>query len=188
MVRSDDQAARQKWELRLGLSEHNLSQLVFGSDVGRRSMLGETTEEQVWQYIAQELNLNDETMQDLITDFWSCEQVNAELVQFAQLLRPRYKIAILSNASSGARQAMRSKFQLDAVFDPMIISAEEGVKKPDARIFHLAAERIGIAPREAIFIDDVSENVKAAQAIGMLGVQFQNTAQAIAEVKEYLGN
>ncbi len=186
LVHTDDQAPRRKWELQLGLAEGELSHLVFGSDVMWRAMIGQATDAQVWQDVARKLNLNDEIMNDLIADFWSCEQIDAELVQFAQSLRPRYKTAILSNAGSGAREAMTQKFQLDAVFDPMIISAEEGLAKPDARIFHLATQRIGIAPDEAIFIDDRLENVQAARSVGMRGVQFQDTTQAIAEARQYL--
>jgi epoxide hydrolase-like predicted phosphatase len=186
LVRAGDQTPRRKWELRLGLPEGKLAQLVFGNELMRRAMLGQVTDAEIWQQVARELNLNDETMRDLIADFWSCEQADSELVQFARSLSPRYQTAILSNATFSAREAMTSNFKLDAVFAPMIFSAEEKLVKPDARIFHLACDRIGIAPGEALFIDDVLENIQAARAIGMYGIQYKNTAQAISEVKNYL--
>jgi FMN phosphatase YigB (HAD superfamily) len=37
-----------------------------------------------------------------------------------------------------------------------------------------------------VFVDDMLENVAAAQALGMRGVRFINTAQAVAEIKRYL--
>lgn len=188
LIHTGDRAPRHKWETQLGLPEGKLSQLAFGTQVARRAMVGQATEKDVWQEVARTLNLNEETMRELIADFWSCEGLDGELVRFAQSLRPRYKTAILSNAFSSARQAVSENFQLDAAVDQMIISAEVGLAKPDARIFHLACERIGIAPTEAIFIDDVLENIESARAIGMHGVQFQDTAQAIAEVRQYLGD
>jgi FMN phosphatase YigB (HAD superfamily) len=60
-------------------------------------------------------------------------------------------------------------------------------RKPDARIYQLALERLRAKPEEAVFVDDMPENVEAARALGMCGVQFQNTAQTIADVKRCLG-
>ena len=187
LIRTGDYAARRKWEIQFGLPKGKLSHLVFGSPVAARAMLGEITEADVWQHVAGTLKVSDEQMSQLVADFWSCEGLNAELVQFARTLRPHYQTTILSNAFSTARQAVIDNFQLDATFDPMIISAEVGLAKPDARIFHLAAQRMGVLPDEAIFIDDVLENIESARAVGMRGVQFKDTTQAIMEVRKYLG-
>jgi HAD superfamily hydrolase (TIGR01509 family) len=67
----------------------------------------------------------------------------------------------------------------------MIISAEEGVAKPDPRIYHIAVERLGVRAEAAVFVDDLPENVQGAQAVGMRGVQFKNNAQTIAEIKRH---
>lgn len=187
LIQTKDRTPRRKWEMRLGLQEGELSTVVFGSDVAARAMIGQTSENEVWQDVARRMRLSDEQLDNLITDFWSCDDKDHDLVRFAQSLGPRFKTAILSNAFTGARQAVSENFQFDAIFDPMIISAEVGLAKPDARIFHLTAERVGVAPHEAIFIDDMLGNVEAARAIGMCGVHFVNTAQAIAEVKQHLG-
>jgi putative hydrolase of the HAD superfamily len=72
------------------------------------------------------------------------------------------------------------------MFDDMLFSAEVGLAKPDRRIYELALDRLQARPAEAIFIDDVQENVEAAQAIGMAGIRFQSTAQTLAEIERYL--
>ena len=95
-------------------------------------------------------------------------------------------MAALSNAWSGTRAAMTTHYGLDRLVDLMIFSDEEGMAKPDARIYHLAAGRLGVQPGEAIFVDDVPRNVEAARAVGMLAVHFRDTAQAIAEIEAYL--
>ena len=77
-------------------------------------------------------------------------------------------------------------YGLDRLVDLMIFSDEEAMAKPDARIYHLAAARLGVQPDEAIFVDDVPRNVEAARAVGMLAVHFRDTAQAIAEIEQYL--
>ena len=48
----------------------------------------------------------------------------------------------------------------------MIVSAEEQVTKPDRRIYEIALERTGLAPRDLLFIDDSPANIAAADALG----------------------
>ena len=91
-------------------------------------------------------------------------------------------MAALSNAWSGTREAMTRHYGMDRLVDVMLFSDEEGIAKPDPRIYRLAAERLGVPPSEALFVDDVLRNVEAAQAVGMLAVHFRDTAQAIAEI------
>jgi epoxide hydrolase-like predicted phosphatase len=74
----------------------------------------------------------------------------------------------------------------ESMFEDMIFSAEGGLAKPDRRIYELALDRLHVLPAEAVFVDDVHENVEAAQAIGMAGVRFVSTEQTIADIEQYL--
>lgn len=186
LVRTEVQSGRQKWEARLGLPEGRLAQTIYWSEASYRACLGQVPEESVWQHVAATFGLDAEQLGELKRDFWADERLDVELVEFLCQLRPRYKTAILSNAWSGARAAFIQVFGLDRVVDEMIISAEEGVGKPDPRIYHLAAEQLGVQPEEAVFVDDLAENVEGARAVGMKGVQFKSTTQVIAAVRQYL--
>ncbi len=68
--------------------------------------------------------------------------------------------------------------RLGEVFGTLVVSGEEGMMKPDARIFHLLCERAGIAPEGCVFIDDGLHNVEGARAVGMDGNHF-TTPQAL---------
>lgn len=186
LVRTIDPGGRRKWEARLNLPEGELSRLVFGSEVAARATVGQVPEVEVWRHVADTLDLDTKQLRELQRDFWAGDQLDTELLGFLRNLRPRYRTALLSNAWSGARRAFVQQFGLDEVMDEMVISAEEGVAKPDPRIYHIAAERLEIRPEEAVFVDDVAENVRGAWAVGMWGVQFKSTPQVIAEVCEYL--
>jgi putative hydrolase of the HAD superfamily len=70
----------------------------------------------------------------------------------------------------------------------MVLSREVGLAKPDVRIFELTLERLGIQPSEAIYVDDVGENVQVAQSLGLLGIVFTTTDQVIAEVQTHLSS
>lgn len=61
-------------------------------------------------------------------------------------------------------------------FEDVIVSGEERLVKPDARIFHLARERFGLGDGAALFIDDQPANVAAAEAAGWLGHHFTGIA------------
>lgn len=72
-------------------------------------------------------------------------------------------------------------------FDIFVESAVTGIQKPDPRIFHLACEELGIAPSDAIFLDDIGRNLKAARALGMTTIKVDAPDTALAELQTLLG-
>jgi putative hydrolase of the HAD superfamily len=76
---------------------------------------------------------------------------------------------------------------LTDVFDVVVESAVEGVRKPDPRIYELACERLGVRPDESVFLDDLGVNLKAARALGMTTIKVAAPTDALAELSEVLG-
>jgi epoxide hydrolase-like predicted phosphatase len=185
LMRTEDLFGRQKWETTFSLPPWGLARIVFESEVSVRAMRGEVPETEAWRHVAEAFGLNAAQLEEMQRDFWSGDHLDARLVAFLRDLRPRYKTAILSNAWGNARRLFE-ELGLDQVVDAMIISAEEGVLKPDARIYQIALERLGVRPAEAVFVDDFVENVAAARALGMAAVHFRDADQAMAEVEQYL--
>ena len=186
LVRTEDPSGQQKWEKKLGLPKGELAKVVFESEVADRSMIGQATEADVWRSVATVFCLSTEQLSELQHDFWSGWQLDADLVDFLRNLRPGYKTAILSNAWPGTREVFTERLKLDQAVDEMIISAEEGVAKPDPRIYQIAMSRLEVQAEESVFVDDLAENVHGARAFGMQGIQFKSTQQAIADVQRYL--
>jgi putative hydrolase of the HAD superfamily len=81
---------------------------------------------------------------------------------------------------------MEDIFHLDRYVEDIIISAEEGIIKPDPRIYQIALERLGADPETTLFIDDYPPNVEAAREMGMKAVHFVENKQAIQRIKSYL--
>ena len=73
------------------------------------------------------------------------------------------------------------------LFDAVVISAEVGMRKPEERIFRHAAELLGLAPEECVFVDDIEANVLAAQALGMTGVWHTDPAETVIRLGELVG-
>src|SRR5438094_2643773 len=93
-------------------------------------------------------------------------------------------VAVITNnwiTEDGGTDALRDHF------DVFIESAVVGVRKPDPVIFHLACDRAGIAPAEAIFLDDIGANLKTARALGMTTIKVADPAAALAELEGLLG-
>jgi putative hydrolase of the HAD superfamily len=87
-------------------------------------------------------------------------------------LRPTYKLAILSNADISLRERLEGEIGIHHLFDDIVCSAEVRMAKPEPAIFVLAAERLGLDPRECVFVDDLDTNVAAARQVGMQAVLF----------------
>jgi epoxide hydrolase-like predicted phosphatase len=180
--------AHSAWEDRLGIDRGGFARGLFRPDLSAQATVGALSAARVWEEMAARLSLSAGDMQALRRDFFAGERVNEEFIAFLQGLRPAYRTAALSNAWSGTLAAMRTHYGLDRLVDLMIFSDEEGMAKPDARLYHLAAARLGVPPDEVIFVDDVPRNIEAARAVGMLAVHFRNTAQAVAEIERYLND
>ena len=83
----------------------------------------------------------------------------------------------LSNFSMETFPHARARFDFLGEFEGLVISGEEGVAKPDRRIYDLILARYGLDPAACLFIDDVPANVEAARAVGIDAVQFTGSDQ-----------
>lgn len=84
-----------------------------------------------------------------------------------QELGSKYHIGIIANQALGTKERL-DKWGLLQYIDMVIASAEEGISKPDLRIFQLALEQAGCNPNEAIMIGDrIDNDIIPAKKIGM---------------------
>ncbi len=185
IMRTRDYAGRRKWEERLGLGKWGADKLVFASSDSTNAQLGAITEEELWAIIGREQGLDAAALAEFRADFWSGDFVDGEVVGLIDRLRPRYKLGLLSNAWSSLR-ALLAQPEFGGLlgrFDVVLISAEEGLMKPDARIYRRAVERLGVAPGEAVFVDDIRANVEGARAAGLEGIHFKSAAETEAALR-----
>jgi epoxide hydrolase-like predicted phosphatase len=104
--------------------------------------------------------------------------------------------AVLRARSEGIRTGLISnswgrgrydREQLPILFDGVVISGDVGMHKPDAEIFLLGAERIGLAPEECVFVDDLRENCAGAEAVGMTAILHRGADTTLPELEHHLG-
>jgi putative hydrolase of the HAD superfamily len=81
------------------------------------------------------------------------------------------RTAIVTNNIREYGDAWRARLAIDELFDLVVDSCEEGVRKPDPAIYLTALARLGVAdPARAVFLDDFAGNIAAAEALGMRGI------------------
>ena len=80
------------------------------------------------------------------------------------------RTGLITNNAREFRDGWRRLVPADELFEVIVDSSEEGVRKPDPRIFDLTLERLGgVAPERALFLDDAQSNVDAAERLGIRG-------------------
>ncbi len=175
-----------KWETRLGLPDGALGERM--RDVWLAGSIGTISEAQVYQALTDRLGLGEGQLAEYVADLWReyLGTANSELIEYARGLRPRYRTGILSNSFVGAREREQAAYGFEDLVDEIVYSHEAGMGKPDPRIYALICARLGVRPRETVFLDDAPACVDGARAAGLHAVLYRDNRQAMEEVGELL--
>ena len=104
--------------------------------------------------------------------------INEPMLKWAKsLAESGLRIGILSNMGEDTLAYMRQEFSWLGDFDHRTLSCELGIAKPDPAIYTYTCEKLGVAPAEALFLDDKAENIRAAEEVGLNGIQFRDIDQ-----------
>lgn len=115
-------------------------------------------------------------------------QLHADMPGVVDDLRRRgLKTAIVSNMFEAWQPAVDRVFTYQDRFDTLLWSWEVGLRKPNAAIFELALARLGIAPDEAIYLDDFPAMAEGARQAGIEAIDVADHDEAIARLLEVLG-
>jgi len=114
---------------------------------------------------------------------------NDRLIDYMRQLRERgYKMAICTNNVREWEPLWRAKLPVDEIFEVVVDSAFVGTRKPEARIYALTLERLGVPADAALLIDDIEPNCNAARELGLHAVWFRSTEQAIEDTEAALAD
>jgi putative hydrolase of the HAD superfamily len=94
------------------------------------------------------------------------------------------RTALVSN-SWGVHRYPHELF--DELFDGVVISAQEGTRKPSRRMYELGAERAGVPAELCVFVDDLPFNLPPAERLGMATVHHTSSQTTIPELERLLG-
>jgi putative hydrolase of the HAD superfamily len=119
-------------------------------------------------------------------------EVRPSMVEALRRCHERLKTGLLTNnfrapdvpGRPGSDEPMAL---LADLFDVVVESSKVGMRKPDTAIYELVCRELGVAPSEAVFLDDLGVNLKAARAMGMTTIKVDEPGRAIAELERVVG-
>lgn len=176
---SEDPAARKKL---IALS--TLDQASFDGYYWRHRHtydLGVLNGRTYWAKVAEDAGIrySPEQVDALIeTDVVMWTSLNEEMLAWVVALQDAgFRTAILSNMGWEILSYMRQEFGWLSHFQHHTWSCELGIAKPDPAIYLHTCEKLGVAPAETIFLDDKTENITAANSVGLNGILFTTVTQ-----------
>ena len=185
IVRTEYQSPRERLAERLGMEYDDLNRIVFDSETGYQASIGAITSLQHWEAVMKRLKRSSEEMAAIRDEFFAGDVVDREILNFLRSLRGTYKTGLISNAWSDLRDFLVREKMID-IFDHIIISAEVGVAKPEAKIFQIALEQAGVGPQETVFVDDFYVNIEGCEKVGMQGIHFRDAQSTLQQIKQLL--
>ncbi len=101
-----------------------------------------------------------------------------------QLYHARYRLGILSNTCESHWEHCARRYRiLSGLFTVRALSYQIGAAKPDAAIFHRAAQLAGTAPKEIFYVDDYADHVAGAREVGFDAVQYTSTPELVVHLR-----
>ena len=95
-----------------------------------------------------------------------------------------FRLYALTNWSAETFPIAWERYDFLQLFEGILVSGKEKLKKPDPKIYELILDRYQITPSKSLFIDDNARNVEAARGIGINAVHFQSPMQIKADIKK----
>ena len=148
----------------------------------RRDQNGYAPRAQLFTGMAAQFDLSPDLADTLLSDYRdgfprACVLFPDALETLAGLRAAGLKLGLITNGSLRMQSRKIECLALAAQFDSILISAAEGVSKPDPEIFHRALERLNVQPSRAVFVGDHPEvDVAGARAAGLYAIWHRDLA------------
>lgn len=123
--------------------------------------------------------LTGQSAEEIAGQWISMVTIDDKVVSAIRKLGTGNKIALCSNAPSDLIRPILKEYQLEELFDVIVISGEVGMVKPNEDIFLHTLSLMDSRANQAILIDDDEKNIKAATKLGMRGVLYENPSDVV---------
>lgn len=140
---------------------------AFGPYAGEL-LMGRASYSQVWDRVCEAMGESLDI--GLLVEAFESTPLNTGMLSLARRLRDAHAVGIITDNDSDRMGHLRKYQGLDALFRPIVVSADVGGSKRGQDIFRYAACSAGAAPDECIFIDNSRDNVAMALTLGMHAV------------------
>ncbi len=147
---------------------------IFVSQAWEQAKRGRITHEMFWRNRLAALNVVTEQDQAAFkAHLYRHWGLLPGMRQLLDKLRSRYRLAVLSNTSRrDFARYLAERRGLSDTFEVVVSSAEAGVAKPEPEAYQIVLDRLCIDAGQALFIDDLPRNTRAAEALGIPSIVF----------------
>lgn len=166
-----------------GLAAVEQLMLAYATPLG----LGELSAEEFYDLLVTETGFQED-FATFITLYATGIQRNEAALAYAVALqqRPDVTVAVISNTNAAHVRWLDDHVPELMQFDLVMMSNEVALLKPDPAIFELAMELLSVLPTQCIFVDDIADNVAAAQALGLAGIVHGDWVQTRPQLEAWL--
>lgn len=158
---------------------------IFQSDIWLDLNKGKITEQEAKSLYQQSITLSELECERL---FYYVKQTQILLYGSIDLLKrvkaAGYNVYALTDNVTDIVEHLKSTYSFWSEFDGTIVSADLGVLKPQAEIYHALLNQYSLQAKETVFLDDMPNNVKGAESVGMYAIQFLTAEQCEKDLKE----
>ena len=151
---------------------------------------GEITLEQFYQPFSEEVNnpaVNAEVVQDFMENLVrGLSRTDPDMMDaVSRLKQAGIKLAVLTNNWKSERSG-RLIFDGVENFDHVVESCLVGKRKPEPDIYTLTLDKLGVSADEAVFLDDLGHNLKAAEELGIATIKVNDVSSALVQLQNIL--
>jgi len=168
-----------------GIPPERVEKILFNSGLQIQYEMGEISTEEFRRYFCKQAQVSI-SVENLC---FAASNIFAPLDDSIQLLQTLgeagHRLGLLSNTCDCHWQFFRDDVRfnfLHSSFEQTVLSFVAGCSKPDTDIYRIAARQANCDPESILFIDDLEENVKAAQSYGFDGIHFQGFSGLLNEL------
>lgn len=134
---------------------------------------GKMSPDEFFAHIREACRLDKMTFDEFIELFNDIFEEDARVVALIKKLKRNYKLGLVSNTNAIHVQYLQKRYPILSEFDRLLFSNEAGVRKPDPAIYRLALDHFSSKPGDAVFIDDLANNIAGAKEVGLHAIRFQ---------------
>ncbi|MEO2219155.1 HAD-IA family hydrolase [Chromobacterium vaccinii] len=140
-------------------------------------LLGRLSHCDIWPDLCRELEVDIDFA--LLDVAFRSTPMNEGVLALARRLQGRFRLGIITDNKQDRMDCLRALHGLDALFDPIVVSAAVGADKLDGEIFRHALALRGLRPEQCLFIDNSRRNLETAGRMGMATIFYDDEANDV---------
>lgn len=114
-----------------------------------------------------------------------CPEIDLDIVILIQKLKNNHRVVCGSNSIEPHWDISQRRGDYN-FFDNVYLSHVMGVSKPELKFWEIILEKESYEPKDVIFIDDFSENIEAANSIGINGILYSNIERLKGDLSKFI--